>query len=102
MTTVGKVAIGAAVVIGGVVIYKMVSKPDPVATAARQSATSPAAAVNGFLNLATSVFGYFTRNPPAPSAVPTSSWNASSDLNLPLLPGQPAYEDSTRNDYLLS
>ncbi len=102
MSTIGKVAIGAVVVVGGVVAWKMLN-PSPVQRVAKPQATTPAQTVNGFLNLATSVFNYFSKNPPSPQAVPGSNnaWDASADLRLPLLPGTTAYADSTRNDYLL-
>lgn len=105
MGTVGKIAIGAAVVIGGIVVYKLVAAPTPAQTAARASATPAAGAVNGFVNLATSVFGYFSKNQPAAQVVPGSrnnSWDSSSDLLLPLGAGETAYRDSTANDSLLS
>ncbi len=105
MTTTGKIAIGAAVVIGGVVVYKMLQPPTPVQAAAAKTNTTPETAIfAGFLNLAASSLNYFAKRPPQTQAVPGTSgaWDSSADLRLPNLPGTAPYGDSTRNDYLLS
>ncbi len=102
MTTVGKVAIGAAVVIGGIAFYKIViERPAPVRTAPA-GAPTPATLVNSFISAATAASNYFTRNPPSPLALPTSKWDSTSDVLLPLGPGESAYADDTSHDYLLS
>ncbi len=107
MTTIAKVAIGVAVIAGGFVVYKLIEKPTPVQTAAKPQATPPAAVVDGFLHLATSVFGYFSKPQPTAPVVPAvhgggGSWDSSASLLTPLSPGETAYGDSSQNDYLLS
>ncbi len=108
MTTTGKVAIGAAVVIGGIVVYKLVKGPTAVQAAAKQQQASPATVAKGFLDFGTSVLNYFAKQPttaPAVSGVAAGSrgsWDSTSDLYLPAISGGTTYEDSTRNDYLLS
>jgi hypothetical protein len=102
MSTGGKIAVGAAVVIGGIVVYKLVSQQNAVASVARTTNTTPTqTTVNGFLNLATSLTNYFTKQPPSPMAVTGSkSWDSTSDLYLPAAPGQAYANDTTHDDLL--
>lgn len=107
MDTGTKILVGAAVVIGGVVVYKMATKPTPAQTIVRQSSSPSGGSVDGFINLATSAFNYFAKRDPAPLVTPGvrgtgGAWDSTKDILAPLAPGQTAYADSTEHDYLLS
>ncbi len=107
MDTGGKVLVGAAVVIGGIFVYKAVTNKTAVQTAARPTQTPQASAVGGFLNLATSAFNYFSKQPPSPLVTPGvhgtgGAWDSTGNNYLPLGPGETAYADDTSHDNLLS
>ncbi len=102
MTTVAKVAIGAAVVGAGYLLYKSVGSGSSAVVPRPTSApgVSSAGVVNGFLQLGTSIFGYFGKSSPQPQAVPASAYQGS--------PGSEAYayeangvlpKDATSADY---
>jgi hypothetical protein len=81
--------------------------PNPVRDISKSTATPPGGTLSGFLNLATSLTNYFTKNQPQQQITPGSRaslgpWDSTSDLYLPLKPGETAYADDTSHDSLLS
>lgn len=72
MTTAGKIAVGGAVVIGGFILYKMVSGTS-VSKPATKNPTAPTG-ISGFISSVTSAFSYFGKTSPQPQAVPASGY----------------------------